>query len=769
MNLKKLYGIFLIFVAFIFVKHINAQDIENTKGTERISIFTDRDIYVVGDQILFSANYFVNNTQINPMISKIVYVEMINLNNSTSVVQQIYKIDNYKINGRILIPENLMSGLYMLKVYTNLQKNNINNFGCKYITIINPSNVVSDLINVSDSLQFYLQGNCILNGKKNKIIIKIPESYNLHDKYYFSVNDSIEELFVSDNNLIEIQKTFLSSKHYKFTVNTGDTIISIPFPVISLNGIQTNVTMDSVNTIYKINCKGNEYINQNYKLYIVSEDNEILLMKNIKLDKSSKILVFNNDIFNQGINTLILINENGTVRKNNSVYKKCKQNKILDISLNKNKIPSRDTVEVSVSVDSILIDNLPVISMSVVRKGVKDESDIFNPNFLFQNIKILSSFFENKIDLKNNEINHILIMYDKVCEKNIPDFDNSNHISKIKYLPENRGITLSGVLYNKNLNKNLRNKKIYLSVLNNNPQFHVAITDSIGRFKFILNNVYGLTDIFLCSDFTDNVDYGIRINNPFELITDKHKKYFTPLKMKDKNLIKEIYINNQIEKYFSNKNRLKKKIDTIVNSFNINDRIETIYLKDFITLKNMQEVFNEIVSSVKVIKNKNKYTFRIYDKNSSLLWGKPLVFVDKVPVFDINKIMKFDISKVKKIEVINDVYVLGRQLYPGIIMITTKTDDFAGLEFSDSDIFIKYNTLHENFNKEFPNFINHQLINVPDFRTTLYWNPNIMFHNRKTVHISFTSSDRKGMYKIIIKGYDKFGNLYKGEKDFEVE
>ncbi len=47
----------------------------------------------------------------------------------------------------------------------------------------------------------------------------------------------------------------------------------------------------------------------------------------------------------------------------------------------------------------------------------------------------------------------------------------------------------------------------------------------------------------------------------------------------------------------------------------------------------------------------------------------------------------------------------------------------------------------------------------PDFRSTLYWNPNIVTDEKGNAQTSFFSSDKKGSYTVWVEGSDMQGNF----------
>jgi len=55
----------------------------------------------------------------------------------------------------------------------------------------------------------------------------------------------------------------------------------------------------------------------------------------------------------------------------------------------------------------------------------------------------------------------------------------------------------------------------------------------------------------------------------------------------------------------------------------------------------------------------------------------------------------------------------------------------------------------------------------PDFRPTLYWNPELRLYNRKA-NISFFTSDEWGQCEVVVEGISKNGKICFGTAGFTV-
>jgi len=126
--------------------------IPNTSLEETL-IFTDRDLYINGENIMFSIFCHSNGTLEPSLLSKVIYLELFN-GNKKSLVQKKYRINEGVAQGFIKIPTELQSGIYYVRAYTKYQRNfNTDLYSVKPVMIINPEVPLSkpDLSNTKNN------------------------------------------------------------------------------------------------------------------------------------------------------------------------------------------------------------------------------------------------------------------------------------------------------------------------------------------------------------------------------------------------------------------------------------------------------------------------------------------------------------------------------------------------------------------------------------------------------------------------------------------
>ena len=342
------------------------------------------------------------------------------------------------------------------------------------------------------------------------------------------------------------------------------------------------------------------------------------------------------------------------------------------------------------------------------------------------------------------------------------DFEKVN--DNYNYIPELRGNLISGTIESfKNQNKH--GKKIALSTIEEDPFTKITTTNKNGEFYFNLKNNNNSKLLLQILD-KDRGAYTIKINNnPFSY---KDLKFDSKISLTDSlvKTINERTVYMQIENSYSVIKRdsiyFNKKKEFISSL-----KKKVYVLDDYKRFKTVKETTVEILNDVWLSKEKNNYTFHVRDQNLKTNKELPtLLIVDGYIVFNHNDLIDFNTNKIKQISIAKEKYVYGGKLYQGIIEVKTFDKDY----FQQSKNTLTVNILKpESLKKYFFQTYksnNKRQNKIPDYRTQLFWNPNIKLNNQE---ISFYTSDVIGNYKIEIQGFDNKGTPVHIESYFSVQ
>jgi len=152
--------------------------------------------------------------------------------------------------------------------------------------------------------------------------------------------------------------------------------------------------------------------------------------------------------------------------------------------------------------------------------------------------------------------------------------------------------------------------------------------------------------------------------------------------------------------------------------------------------------------------------------------SEPLFLLDGMPV-DKDLILSISMSDVDKVEVLkgNDAAIFGMRGANGAVSVLTKRGGSTEPVVSDMP-----GTIIENINgfapfREFysPEYWDENIDSeVPDYRTTLYWNPEIILNYGET-EVSFFTCDNLSEYTIFIEGMTNSGRVCTGTVSFVVD
>ena len=263
-------------------------------------------------------------------------------------------------------------------------------------------------------------------------------------------------------------------------------------------------------------------------------------------------------------------------------------------------------------------------------------------------------------------------------------------------------------------------------------------------------------DLFISAENKTNENIKLLVDNDFctESIALPNPKF--TFSEDEKSIALKLITNTELRNYYSD---TKTNIsDSITNTNSISrfygEPTASLKIDDYVKLPTLEDYFIELPFNVKVKKEKGKKYFRILGTHPELFIYDPLIMVDMIPIYNTENILKIDPNKVEKLDVITEPYALGDIIYGGILNVVTKKNDFAGIDLPKSGIFINYKFLTPNVKEK--KISSHP--NLPDSRTTLYWNNNL---DSSFKNFEFKTSDTPGIFIILVKAITKNG------KDFQ--
>jgi len=147
---------------------------------------------------------------------------------------------------------------------------------------------------------------------------------------------------------------------------------------------------------------------------------------------------------------------------------------------------------------------------------------------------------------------------------------------------------------------------------------------------------------------------------------------------------------------------------------------------------------------------------------------EPLILVDGVPFPDAQSISALDPSMIDRVEVITRASPqFGSRGSNGVIAIYTKSGFTSGRERN----YLSYKIPGYDKPKPFvaPNYLNGSDTSAPDFRTTVFWKPDLKTDAQGNASVSFYTADLATRYRIVVEGITEKGKPVRGVYYITVE
>ncbi len=713
---------------------------------EKVILVCDRDFYLSGEKIIFTARVFVDNEP-NMGFSKILYVELFKDNHS--IVMAKHKLDNGFAEAVMDIPEDLLSGNYYLRAYTMFMRNQAaETFFNTRITIINPERKADSYKGkYSKAVLISENNNIILNGLENSFAVLFNGNFLEKIKKAFIIDskgDSITDVVLLKNGLGRFAFVPRADHYYLMKVKlVNKDSVFIKLDKAANKGLFADFDAESGKAEI---CQIGHSADNPHSISLYSADYKLIESDVIDFADTVVSLSFGDIDFPAGLNYLVVSTRFGETEGVFPFYVGSQKLVGSKITLEGNAFGKREKVGFTLS--GINVNDEVIVNVGKTNPMTEGQSTL-PKEFIFNPLLLNYDFDPSSLSDEKAEQIRLGILLNA-------DMFNSTEFMKnfsakpegILRLPEIRDLSISGKIINTKTGEGIADQNVYASVLGGNPQLHTNKTDASGNFIFSLNQLQGIQDVGLCIDSIGDADAEIIVDNDFSTSFPLFADFPVQVDANSGSFIINMFRNKQLAYGFK---EVIKSFHPHTDSvpFPFQEPETSVVLADYVQLPTLKEVFNEIVTYVSVRRQKGHYSFHVLNDRDETLYKNPLVLVDKLAVFDLDEVFKINPVQIRKIEVATNPYTLGDTRFDGIIMIDTKEGDFGGTKLSGTTVFLKYTTTSPGSYLVYPDFDSDTLIKKSQafFANTIYHESRLLGTDPDEQFYFFTS-DEKGLFEI---------------------
>jgi hypothetical protein len=749
--------------------------IGDIKYSEELFVQTDRDIYIAGERVYLKIYKLNGITRTPGNVSQVVYVDM--LDNSDNPVAQIKSgIKDFSGAAEFVIPDTLRTGNYLVRSCTNWMQNFSGSlYSYKRISVINPfENINKIKVPVKgvqpDSVKFYPEGGQIVSGLENVVGIKCfnkdGNPIGIKGIVVDSNNDTLCNVVVDNRGIgFFTVRPSGNGKIYLMLQGSVGSAKKIALPAVDETGISLSVKSSRKNGMLLLHIRQTSDLTAaGRRLHLIySPVLTAPIKKEIKQGAEADISL-SKDSLPAGLARVMIFDENGQPLALRWVYNEKSRRIDYDIKVQDTVSMERSRVKVGITARSD--DGSPIRSdlvVSVVKSFTIDQTnggDI--PEY-----RQLPSIATMNTDMTHFDINDYLIFY-----PGMDDFLKHGIRPDHLFLPELGGLLVSGRITSNSTGEPIKNENIILSFVGKAAQCKFTRTDEHGNFNFVTNES-GTKEIVIEPLSAEQRDYSIEINNPFPDVLGNNKTApFYPDSTQLTEINKAI-ISMQVKGIydpFVKSDNCEPKEAEELNFYD--EPVQTILISDYIELNSLREIIKELIPGLTIYKKDDRSFFRMVNESQNPMFETPpMVLVDGVVIDDLDKILAMSPKDLEKIEVLKSRYFISDIVLEGIVNFVTKKGNLSALDFDRSLFRQEYQALQPPFRFFSPDYSVDSLKDnrIPDFRNTLYWNPDLKTDEDGKADLEFYTSDESGEYTIIVEGITRDGKTGKSEISFFVK
>ncbi|MFA9391281.1 MAG: hypothetical protein ACERKD_15840 [Prolixibacteraceae bacterium] len=764
----------------------------HTYPSENIYLQLDRPSYWANDNIWFKA-YLESKID-----SSNIYVELISPTGKI-IQKNIYLAVDGLAYGDIHLPDTISSGVYHIRSYTNWMRNfDESSFFHQNIIIWNTNDKIinseKEALSANEiNLQFFPEGGTLLSGVKSKMGFKAVDENGVGVQANGTILDDKGVFVTFFKSLYKGMGSFefIPEENRKYiaivAVNGKETKFDLPKPEqngVSLS-IETKVPEELRITISE---KSDENQTAASQYYILGQTRgHLLFSREISLKDGRYGLKIDKNKIPTGVLQLTLFDANLIPRCERLVF--INHNDFIHLNLQTNKRTYSTREEVLVNIVSLFKDSIPTIwnlSLTAVSTENQLKMEEYPNNILTQ--FLLKSDLKGRIEepayyFKDNNKETLAALDNLMLSQGWRRFSwqaiINNELKPLNFEHQS-SITVKGTVSTKFLEKPLSNTEVTLIFDQQAYKFYQQTTDSMGRFSFDGLYFFDKTSAMIQAQKENGKkNIWLEIDNnsatlpeveqlPLDYLLKNEEKVNTTfdISIRDSSIIQhkwhisDTILLNDIDIFGRG---TEKKFEEALMIIPNPDRTAIINHDVDVAAS----VFDYIQFNMPglIIDDSGSEPVISFGSNS----GPVLVLLDGIPV-DIDWIEDMSFSEFDRIDAQRFAPMYGIKGNNGVINFTTR----RGVK--NTEVLLpagvkRFSLQGYAIIREFysPNYNNaSHAIEKTDFRSTLYWNPNIWTNQNGKANVCFYNSDQPGEVEIIVEGFTTDGRLCRGTYSYVV-
>jgi len=756
-----LFFLFVITTAFVqidadFIQVLTKklQQYKTQSPHVKVFLFFNQNVYATGDTAYFSA-HFLSEDMDRIAGRQIVRVDLIDQNGTLVFFENVALKDGKGAN-QVAIPAGLKAGVYQWVAYSDWMKNfNPGLYFRQDFLLVEKNNLVAGKKVDQVDFKFYPEGGSLISSVPNKVVIagnsKITSPVRIMDQ----AGNEVAQIQLNESGRGHFNFTPVATNSYYATTQQFDKEVKVSLPSVSLQGFSMMMSASQEPWKVDIRTPRDSKVRKENLWLVITARSEVYFSAPVRFDDRELITVqFSSKELPAGICYATLFNEQGDVLAERLFMSNPTKKLETTISKNQKIYNTRSGVELQVSLKDDL--GNPIQGEFAV--------SVFNQR-LFTN-QVAHSLMDEYLHIQSDGVGKD---YSSAEGLDLLLITQSNRRLDWKTITNGkmkgshsfkRLIQYSGRVVNKENGQPVPDSSRVVAYLQKSMMGYEAITRKDGNFDLaFLFDFWNDDEIF----YTVETKKGKELNAKvvWELDSSSHAAFTPMIENEEANSYAD-FINRKtlVDRSYNFYNKSEAAVKTSVAedpNRDFEDELTgvdySVKVDEYVVFPTMEELIREVVPSLQHRKARGNALVRVILPDGAIPNDNPLYIIDGIMTKSTEYFLQLkpsDVISIKIVRTVNKLNRFGTMGRNGIVLVYTKGLDHKKLKMENTVISVK--GLNRSIPFHVPTHAASSNQRIPDFRSTLYWNPSMMTNSRGEGTISFSASDDVGNFLIQVQG-----------------